>query len=240
MYRVEKTHWWFAARRLFIETIVKQYVALSRPFRLRRVADIGAGTGGMIPFLSRYGDVTGIEINGAARSLAKKRNVHLRKGTAHHTGLSSGRFDMVTFFDVLYHKGIDESLALQEAYRLLRTDGVLVVTDSAFEFLSGPHDRAVEGKTRYTSKELREHIERAGFTVLYSGYLFAWVFPVLALKRIVDRHVKKNQSISDVVPVAGWINRLAYAICMCEAVGLRYGSYPFGTSVCVVAYKRGT
>jgi len=235
MYDVEEKHWWFVARRLFLSTILQKIV-----FKQRKIVDIGSGTGGMIRFLGKYGNVVGIEPNVVGRILAKKRGIILRPGDAEHTKLASKGYDIVCFFDVLYHQGIVDTRALIEAKRILRPGGLLIITDCALPFLDGPHDRAVEGRERYTLSHLVKKVRRAGFGIERKTYMYFLLFPVVVVKRLIDRFVVPSNTMhSDVKPVASWVNVICMVVTSLEAVGLRWFSYPWGSSVCIVARAPG-
>lgn len=267
MYRVEDSHWWFVARRRFVSRMLES-AEIGTPWFSRRqgpglqpayhgpsakavtalrngmpprtflIADIGAGTGGMIPFLRRFGTVIGIEPNPNGRLFAKKRGIVLRNATAQRTGLRKESVDMVCFFDVLYHKGIDDTAALKEAYRILRPGGWLVITDCAFPFLSGRHDEAVGGSQRYFLSDLARKVERSGFAVQRKTYTFFVLFPLVALRRLADRFLApKSETHSDVGNVGGIANILLAALCRLEASLLPLVSYPWGSSLLILARK---
>lgn len=235
MFDVEESHWWFTSRRQFLTVILR-----SLAFSPRVIVDIGAGTGGMMKFLRQYGKtVIGIEPSGVGRVLAKKRGIVLRPGDAEHTKLSANSVDMVCFFDVLYHQGIHDTYALAEAKRILRPGGLLIITDCAMPFLEGPHDRAVAGRERYTLPMLTKKIHRAGFHVDRQTYMFFFLFPVVCMKRLIDRcKVWKADMRSDVRPASQWTSSIATVLNSVEAAGLRWFSYPWGSSLCIVARKR--
>lgn len=245
MYDVEKTHWWFVSRRIFIDTLLRVsgcITFLSGVARVRkiRIADIGAGTGGMIPYLERYGAVTGIEPSVCGRKLAKKRGIILKKGFAEHTGLPAKSMDMVCFFDVLYHKGIHDSSAVSEAKRLLRPGGWLVISDCAFSWLTGPHDRAVQARERYTLAQMTRIVQSQGFVIQKKTYAYFLLLPFVTFKRMIDRlSTASTNPHSDVVKVHWLINTVLLWLCRLEALGLPFGSYPFGSSVLLVAQKKG-
>lgn len=231
MFDVEKTHWWFVARRSFLRVLFR-----SLPSTTHRIVDIGAGTGGMTGFLQQYGTVVGIEPNTIGRMLAKRRGIILRAGQAERTKLPSRSVDIVCFFDVLYHRGIRDTQALLEAKRILRPGGWLIITDCAFPFLSGPHDQAVEGRERYTLSGLSTKVVSAGFHIERKTYMYFCMFPVVIIKRLIDRFFfQTDQSHSDVMPVISWMNALSTFVCSIEAKGLTYMSYPWGSSLCILA-----
>lgn len=240
MYRVETTHWWFVSRRMFIASLFRSMDLFGDPGKSYRIADIGAGTGGMIPFLTQYGAVTGVEPNSKGRAFAKKRGIRLVPGTAEKTGLPKNSVDMACFFDVLYHEGIDDTGALREANRILKPGGVLVITDCALPYLSGPHDRAVQGRERYVLPELSKKVQRAGFMPLKQSYTFFLLFPLVCIKRIIDRYmIPSSMTHSDVRPAPWVFQKLCGAVNSIEAMMLPFMSYPWGSSLIIIARKKG-
>lgn len=233
MFEVEDTHWWFVTRRRFLEA----FLGIPRKKRLR-IADIGAGTGGTTKWLAKYGTVAGVEPSALGRTLAKKRGVGLKKGTALRTGLKARSYDLVTILDVLYHKNIsDDGDALKEAYRILRPGGTLLVTDCAFFWLAGRHHVLAHGKRRYTRPELTGKIQQAGFLVKRASYIFFLTFPLIATSRFLERILSPRGPIS-FFPLRPFLfNAFLTRAGTVEAWLLRYISFPLGSSVIVAATK---
>lgn len=236
-FAVEFTHWWFLARRAFIAAVFPLPQRSHQPHTM--ILDIGAGTGGMEPFLASYGKVIGIEPNAHARSLAKKRQIALRAGSATSTGVRSNSVDIVCLFDVLYHKGVNNNKAFSEAYRVLRDGGYLLITDCAMPFLMGSNDAAVSGKQRFRLQDVGTHIENAGFSIQKKSYTFFVLFPFIATYRLLRNFLSRFVPLvsSDVGPVGNMSNVVFKHICMIEAALLRYVSFPWGSSLIVVARK---
>ncbi|MBI5019565.1 class I SAM-dependent methyltransferase [Candidatus Gottesmanbacteria bacterium] len=240
MYRVEATHWWFVSRRKFVSVLFRSMGLFGKSGKKYRIADIGAGTGGMIPFLSQYGAVTGVEPNRKGRSFAKKRGIRLVNGSAEKTGLPKNSMDMACFFDVLYHEGLDDGRALREASRILKPGGILVITDCALPYLSGPHDRAVQGRERYILSALSGKVQRAGFIPLKKTYTFFFLFPLVCIKRLVDRYIILSSLMHSDVRPAPWVFQvLCVAVNSVEAMLLPFMSYPWGSSLIIIARKKG-
>lgn len=238
MFAVEDSHWWFNARKKFIASAFSRADIL--PGANRTIADIGSGTGGMYSFLSQYGKVIGIEPNVYARHFAKIRGVKPLRRRAHETGLRTNSVDMVCFFDVLYHKGIDDRKTLSEAYRILRPGGWLIITDCALPILFGPHDEIMYARERYILSELSAKVQRAGFRIQKQTYTFFFLFPFVAAKRLIDRFIGGDNKQSDVAVIATWLNKFFAFVCGVEASGLAYVSYSLGSSLLILAQKRDT
>jgi ubiquinone/menaquinone biosynthesis C-methylase UbiE len=229
MYELENTHWWFLGKRKFISTIFPKVKKV-------KILDIGAGTGGTTKFLKTYGEVVGLEANPLAQTLARKRGLKIVSGSAEKLPFEKETFEVVTIFDVLYHQNIGSDLkVLQEAHRVLRTQGYLVVTDCALPFLKSPHDEVMQARERYTKKELTQKIEKAGFKVEKASYVFFLVFPLTLLKRLLDRLTKSHSS--NVSPVPKLLNSCLLGICTLEAWFLKFGTLPWGSSLIIRAKK---
>ena len=68
--------------------------------------------------------------------------------------------------DVLEH--IDkQNLALKEAKRVLKTNGLLVLSVPLYPLFWSHHDVQVGHVRRYKPRELKKHLEQEGFRVLY-------------------------------------------------------------------------
>jgi ubiquinone/menaquinone biosynthesis C-methylase UbiE len=229
MYELENIHWWFLGKRKFITTVFPKVKKV-------KILDIGAGTGGTTKFLKIYGEVVGLEANPLAQTFARKRGLKIVSGTAEKLPFDKEKFDIVTIFDVLYHQNIGSDLkVLQEAHRVLKPQGYLVITDCALPFLKSPHDEVMQARERYTKIELTEKIEKAGFRVEKASYVFFLVFPLTLFKRLLDRITKSHSS--NVSPVPKLLNSCLLGICTLEAWCLKIVAFPWGSSVIIRAKK---
>ncbi|MCQ4159423.1 metalloregulator ArsR/SmtB family transcription factor [Roseomonas sp. GC11] len=112
------------------------------PGRLRRVADIGTGTGRLLEVLApRAGAVLGLDASREMLALARARlgerglaHATVRLADMYRLPLPDGGFDLATLQMVL-HYAEDPAAALAEAARILSPEGLLVVIDLA------PHAR---------------------------------------------------------------------------------------------------
>jgi len=234
MFRVEDTHWWFAGKRRLVRVMLHDLPAQAG----RRILDIGCGTGGMFPLLREFGWLTGADASDLALGFAARRGLAaLERAALPDLPFASGAFDLVTAFDVLYHRAVgDDAAALVEIARVLRPGGHFVVTDSALKFLSSAHDEAVQGARRYTTGEMREKLTAAGFTIRRLSYANMAIFPLAAPWRLLHRS-RGTAHGSDVSAAPGWLNAVMGLVYRAEAGLLARANLPIGMSIIVHAQK---
>jgi SAM-dependent methyltransferase len=229
---LEDRHWWFRGRRCIVADVLGR-LNLQQP---ARILDLGCGTGGNLEMLSGFGEVTGVEHDAQAVALAAARDVApVLRGSLPH-GLPEGlaSIDCVAMLDVLEHiEGDRESLGAVHA--LLSPGGYLVLTVPAWAFLWGPHDREHHHKRRYRAPTLRKLLEGTGFRVVKLSYYNAWLFPPVALVRLVRMLIPGGEAGADEALPPGWLNGMLERLFASERHVLRYARFPFGVSLLAVA-----
>lgn len=240
MYAVEDHHWWFSGKRRLVGALLDSVNLDAGVNGGPRILDVGCGTGGMHLLLHKYGKVTGIDASPLALSFSSRRRLSsLARASLPLLPFRDDSFDVVTIFDVLYHRNVgDDALAAKELRRVLKPGGRLVVTDSALAFLRGPHDVAMHGARRYSSRGIRELLTSAGFAVERAGYINFLLFPVAAAWRFLQKLTGGGaEGHSDVKPASGATNAFLGALYKAEAAMLRRVDLPIGTSIIAVARK---
>lgn len=232
MYELEEKHFWFLGKRLFADSVLAKHLS-----KIKRVLDVGSGTGGMTKHLQKYGECIGLEKSPLAVGLTKKRGIKVIVGDAEKLPFDKNQFDLVTLFDVLYHKDIeDEKEVIKEIYRVLKPDGFLLVTDSALEFLRSSHDITLGGKRRYTCRSLERIVKSQKFKIIKSSYIYFSIFPLTFFKKVVLEKIIKPQG-SDVARLPWIINSFLLLLLKLESALLKYIDFPIGSSVIVLAKK---
>lgn len=234
-FRLEGEHWWFRAKRLLVLSLLRRYAAPGV-----RGLDVGCGTGGMLEALEGHGTWVGVDGETLALAFCRKRGLaRLTQGSALVLPFREGAFDVCLCLDVLYHRAVASDVAaLGECHRVLRADGLLIVTDSALAWLRSGHDEAVHGARRYARGELVARIRAAGFTPLRSSYVYCLVFPALATLRVARRLLGGDRGgASDVFRLPRALTALLLAVQAVERAMLHLGPLPFGSSVLCVARK---
>jgi SAM-dependent methyltransferase len=180
--QIEDTHWWFRGRREIFTRILAPFEGTRQ-----RILDIGFGTGAMLTFLARYGDVVGMDMSADAIRFARTRcDRPMLLGDITHVPLATASLDLVTAFDIIEHVD-DDGAALAELARECRPGGHMLITVPALQFLWGNQDVNSHHRRRYTLREIDERVRAAGFVPRRLSYFNALLFPVVAAVRVARR-----------------------------------------------------
>lgn len=239
---IQTTHWWFVARRRIVADILQNFLAKNDT---RRIAEIGCGTGAMLPMLAQFGEAWGIDNSPEAVQLCTKKNlphVFLDRDPAWH----SASFDGMAFFDVIEH--VPDEVAFMKNYLAhLRPGGWAVITVPAFMFLWSEHDVLNQHHRRYNAPQLRRAIAAAGLQVERITYFNTFLFPAIAAARFATKTIRalarsKRQNGSahlrtDFERNISFLNAPLQTVFAGERFLLRRHDFPFGTSLLALARK---
>lgn len=234
--RVEETQWWCRARR----DVVRQLVHQIAPDRSSRILEVGCSGGVLLRQLvaDGYENVQGADISESAIDVARARG--LRKvATMDATRLAfpDNSFQILIASDVLEH--IEHPAeALKDWRRVLAPNGKLIVFVPAFQALWSSHDEVNQHFRRYSARQLRVALERAGFAVERLSYWNALLTIPGVLLKVAERlsgHSARSGNSGGLVQPSDAMNNLLYRTIALENVLLNYADLPFGTSVFAVA-----
>jgi len=240
LWRTEKKYWWFVGQRyILMKYFLNKYYG-SRLTTTIKFLDIGCGAGINLSLLTRYGDAKGLDISDKAISFCKKRGLKtIKSDVTDMKNIDDESFDGVTALGVFYHKAItDDVKGFKEINRILKSGGRFFIFDCAMKSLYGKHDLAFHGTRRYSKKELKEKLEKAGFIVERISYCNTFLFPFAYIYRKLGKlssSPPKSEVQEDINPT---INKILKKMYLSELKLLQYFDYPFGINIFAVAKKR--
>jgi ubiquinone/menaquinone biosynthesis C-methylase UbiE len=134
--------------------------------------DLGTGTGRILELVApRASRAVGVDLNGEMLALARARieraslgHVQVRKGDLFQLPYADRSFDLITLHQVLHYLE-DPSAAVEEAARILKPGGKIVIADFAphtLEFLREDHRHRRLG---FADKEVGQWCKSAGLSL---------------------------------------------------------------------------
>lgn len=231
MVEMERNHWWYKGRREIITNILKSYL---RPNM--QILDAGCGAGGMMECLSKYGQVTGIDVSKEMVEHCRNIGLSATCDSILKLPFQDHFFDLVLCLDVLEHLP-DEMTALEELKRVIKPEGVLVLSVPAFSWLWSDHDNLNNHYRRYNAGELVEIIKKSNLSLKRSTYFNAFLLPLIWLVRKFGRRIFDYQQRTDFEMGSGMLNNLFYNILRLEQFVLSYLNLPVGVSQIVIAKR---
>ena len=239
LYQVEEDSYWFKHRNSCFGHLVEKYS------RGGVFLDVGGGNGVVSKALQDKGSqIVLVEPDPSGCRNAAKRGVrNIFSGTLGDLPLrEEAEISSIGAFDVIEHIE-DDFGALEEMHSFLSDDGHLFVSVPAFNFLWSEEDVHAGHFRRYPKKSLADLVQRAGFEVVETGYLFSVLYiPILILRsipsflglfRIKNGSVNRDHGANGGL-ISGFISRRLKS----EFARLKRGSSKmFGSSVYLVARK---
>lgn len=229
METLESTHWWYKGRRSIINSLLLKLDLPDSP----SILEVGSGTGGNIAMLSKLGHVTAIEMNELAFKISKNKyssiaDIRLGQLPSEIPNLSK-KFDLICLFDVLEHIKND-TLSLLQLKNLLKTNGKIVLTVPAYQWLWSQHDVHHHHYRRYTKNNIIQSSNYAELEVSRISYFNTLLFPIAAIVRLLDRVLNiKNNERNSLPPKI--INTILTHIFSSESVFLKHINFSFGLSL---------
>lgn len=230
------TFWWFLSRRELFIAILSKF--------LKRKFDMGIDIGcGPLTNESLYKDFAE---NWFALDYSKKSFEEIPRkkffepiiADVHFLPLKDQSIEICFLLDVLEHIE-NEKEVLSEIVRILKKDGLLLLSVPAFNILWSFHDEQAGHKRRYTKKMLLKLSEEADFEVLFLTHFNATLFlPILIIRKIL-KITSKGENVLEIKLSPKILNRpLCFLLKLENFINLRVLKIPFGTSVVALLRKK--
>lgn len=231
----QDTYWWYRGMAAINTALLKKYLPKNKKLK---ILDVGCGPGAALLYLSRFGDVIGVDLSDEALKFAGKRG-KVKKADITSLPFKDASFDAVACLDVLYHVWVkDNNKALLEIKRVLKLGGIFLLREPAYDWFRSNEDIVDFTKHRFTKSEIEEDLSKS-FKILKITYANFFLFPFAFLKRIPQViGFQKKQNKSDFFGINPFLNSVLYLIFMIESIFISSISFPFGTSVVAVAKKK--
>ena len=228
----EQTHWWFVGRRELFTRILTRNITLSDA----EIVDLGTSTGTNLRMFAELGaqHVRGVEIDPRAAEYAREKTgypVIVADCTA--LPFNASEMDCVIATDVVEHI-LDDKSALMEMRRVIKPNGLLLLTVPAFMSLWGTQDDLSHHKRRYRKPELIALLEEANFAVVRAWYFNFFLFPAIFVARqLLSRIGTQMRSEGDLN--SPLLNAALLKLFRLDCRLSELLQFPFGVSICVVA-----
>lgn len=231
---LDETYWWFVGRRMVLDTVLRRFGKRSHV-----AVDIGCGSGRNMQLLAHHADVVmGLDRAPAALELATSHGFQTANADGQVLPLADCSVDLLSALDVLEHLD-DDMLALAEFHRVLRPDGLLLVTVPAYRFLWSEHDEALMHRRRYVASELHAKLSRSGFRMLKRSYAVFFTFFPIVFYRLFRGLFPKDPFAPKAshIELPGLLNNFLIQMLRFEAWMTRAINLPWGTSIVVLAQR---
>ena len=234
---IEPRSFWFRSRSRLIAWALKRYFPTADNF-----LELGCGTGFILsciaerfPSMALYGGdvcIAGLDYT-RERLDARAELFQLDCKKVPYCE----EFAVIGAFDLLEHVKEDERV-LAEAYKALGRGGGLILTVPQHSFIWSRADALAHHVRRYSAKDLRGKLERAGFKVLYMGSFVSLLFPLMAALRLTKKRSCKDDGMISELRLGKVLNYFLERVQGFERFFIMHNvRFPFGGSLLAVARK---
>ena len=231
----ENRHWWFRGTRRIVVRLLARFAP-----RGGRLLDVGCGSGYTLSLVSADYRSVGLDVSpDAVLAAPDKGDSPVTRGDACALPFADGSFDVVTALDVLEHLD-DDAGAMAEIRRVLKPDGVAVLSVPAHQWLFSPHDQALGHVRRYSKRQFTTLVAGAGLATLRTSYSNTTLaLPIFAYRGVRKLLPQKTAAQSDLWLPPAPVNATLRGLLNLEAALIPRLPLPFGISLVAVAAKQG-
>ena len=144
--------------------------------------------------------------------------------------------------DVLEHIADDQAV-LNEAKRVLKKGGRILITSPGLSFIWSAHDTEQGHKRRYTRRNIKKLAQNSELKVEFISYFNFFLSPPIIIIRLLS-NIKPLHSLVDYdsginydIAKKGIINSILKNIFIVEIRAIRFIKYPIGISIVALLKK---
>ncbi|AMK77233.1 MULTISPECIES: methyltransferase domain-containing protein [Methylomonas] len=204
-------HWYYVSKGNVIRHLLK-------PVAGKSVLDVGAGSGVFSKSLMNHDLVENARCVDTAYEVDEKLESYKGKCIRFVRSVKSADESLVLMIDVLEH--VEDDLVVLKYYSdQIPSGGHVLISVPAFNFLWSGHDVFLEHKRRYTLAKLERLVNSAGLEVVKGRYFFGFLFPVVAVIRLIKRALLNAGQLSaksDLTKSNNFVNFLLIAVHVIE------------------------
>lgn len=237
---IERAHWWWEGRRELIKILISK----GSP---KKILDVGCGAGETLRYLEKLfpkATVYGVDNSAKAVKYSMSRgHKNVVRADALKLPFKDNFFDVVLFLDVLEHIR-DHQKALNEAKRVLKKGGEVIITSPALSFIWSAFDDNQGHKRRYTRREIRNLSTKANMKMNFISYFNFFLSPPIIAIRLLSKvsafkHLSNyDRGFNYDIAFKHYLNSFLRKIFVSEIKLINTINYPIGISIIAVLEKK--
>jgi 2-polyprenyl-3-methyl-5-hydroxy-6-metoxy-1,4-benzoquinol methylase len=227
MIAAEDLHPWYRARLLFVKNVLGGLDPQSA-----EILDFGCGSGAALETClnSGFKKILGVDVSDLCINSSRLRGVNVKKIGTEFPILDS-KYNLILCLDVLEHLK-DDLTYLKLFKEHLHTDGKILISVPAHQFLWSKHDEVNHHFRRYSKKELKKLVSEAELKITYLRYWNSTLFPVIFIQRLLSRSIR-NVSADEFALPPKFLRWFLYTILKLEGQSKVFGKL-MGVSIVAV------
>lgn len=234
--KLENSLWWNVGRSHIISTYMGY---ICRLVKIRKIMDLGCGSGSNFQVLSQFGTVIGIDRSPILAKRARSRRIaeYVHEGDVF--GIDDvENVNVFTLFDVLEH--IEDDFGFVRKLKSISSNHYVLISVPACPFLYSEHDRILHHQRRYSRNMIKDLLAENNYKIVAINYHMFFLFPLVMLARLKEKVAalfgRKSAELSlGVVP--DWLNRIFTRVLRSETNLSSHLLFPIGLWLFVLAKR---